>query len=51
MKFDVLLPVCTVVRKDLSHAADNEMGDSGCTAIAGALPHLSALQNVDVSGN
>ena len=35
----------------VSHAAGNEIGDSGCSALAQALPHLSALQQVNLGGN
>jgi hypothetical protein len=34
-----------------SHAAGNKIGDSGCSALAGALPHLSALQYLDLTCN
>ena len=35
----------------VSHAADNEIGDSGCTALSQALPHLSALQELNLECN
>jgi hypothetical protein len=34
-----------------SHAAVNSIGASGCSALAGALPHLSALQQLHLRGN
>jgi hypothetical protein len=37
------LRVCVV-----SHAAANEIGPSGCSALAQALPHLSALQQLNL---
>jgi hypothetical protein len=40
--------------KGFSHAAGftgNHIGDSGCTALAGALPHLLALQVLDLASN
>jgi hypothetical protein len=40
------LRVCVV-----SHAADNAIGDSGCSALAQALPHLSALQELNLRSN
>ncbi len=40
------LRVCVV-----SHAAVNEIGDSGCSALAQALPHLSALQELNLEGD
>ena len=39
------------VVEGFSHAADNEIGDSGCAAVAGALPHLLALQELDLGSN
>ena len=36
--------ICFMAAGAFSHAVDNDIGDSGCTALAGALPHLSALQ-------
>ena len=35
----------------VSHAADNSIGPSGCSALAQALPHLSALQQLNLGGN
>ncbi len=35
----------------VSHAADNKIGDSGCSALAQALPHLSALQQLNLEGD
>jgi hypothetical protein len=32
----------------ISHAAGNAIGDSGCSALAQALPHLSALQELNL---
>jgi hypothetical protein len=37
------LRVCVV-----SHAAGNQIGDSGCSALSQALPHLSALQQLNL---
>jgi hypothetical protein len=37
------LRVCAI-----SHAAVNEIGDSGCSALAQTLPHLSALQELNL---
>jgi hypothetical protein len=34
-----------------TRAADNNIGDSGCSALAEALPHLSALQELHLNGN
>jgi hypothetical protein len=34
-----------------SYAAENKIGDSGCTAVAGALQHLSALQVLNIGGD
>ena len=42
---------CFVAICTFSHAADNEIGASGCAAVAGALPHLLALQELHLSGN
>ncbi len=33
------------------HAAGNAIGISGCSALAQALPHLSALQQLNLGGN
>jgi hypothetical protein len=35
----------------VSHSADNTIGPSSCTTLAGALPHLSALQELDLESN
>jgi hypothetical protein len=35
----------------ISHAADNSIGPSGCSALAQALPHLSALQELNLEGD
>jgi hypothetical protein len=35
----------------VSHAAGNEIGPSGCSALSQALPHLSALQQLDFESN
>jgi hypothetical protein len=35
----------------VSHAAGNAIGDSGCSALSQALPHLSALQLLYLGGN
>ena len=35
----------------VSHAADTSIGPSGCSALAQALPHLSALQSLDLGCN
>jgi hypothetical protein len=35
----------------ISHAAGNHIGDSGCTALARALPHLLALQVLNIEGS
>ena len=43
--------ICFMATGAFSHAAGNDIGDSGCTALAGALPHLSALQELGLSGN
>ena len=43
--------ICFMAAGAFSHAAGNNIGDSGCTALAGALPHLSALQQLWLSGN
>jgi hypothetical protein len=40
------LRVCVI-----SHAAVTMIGDSGCSALAQALPHLSALQKLNLGGN
>ena len=43
-----------VLQRDVqgfSHTAGNKFGASGCAAVAGALPHLLALQELDLSGN
>ena len=43
-----------VLQRDVqgsSHAAGNGIGDSGCIAVAGALPHLLALEVLDLVGN
>ncbi len=43
-----------VLQRDVqgsSHSAGNNIGDSGCIAVAGALPHLLALQVLDLGGN
>jgi hypothetical protein len=40
------LRVCVI-----SHAAGNKIGDSGCSALAQALPHLSALQQLNLGSN
>jgi hypothetical protein len=39
-----------VLTAAFSHAAGNDIGDSGCTSVAGALPHLSALQVLHLRG-
>ena len=43
--------ICFVATGAISHAAGNDFGDSGCTALAGALPHLLALQELYLSSN
>ena len=43
--------ICFMAAGAFSHAAGNNIGDSGCTALAGALPHLSALQVLYLDGN
>jgi hypothetical protein len=35
----------------VSHAAGNKIGPSGCSALSQALPHLSALQQLDLESN
>jgi hypothetical protein len=35
----------------VSLAADNYISDSGCCALAQALPHLSALQQLNLEGD
>jgi hypothetical protein len=35
----------------LHAAGENNIGDSGCTALAGALPHISVLLELDLSSN
>jgi hypothetical protein len=35
----------------VSHAAANKIGPSGCSALSQALPHLSALQQLDLQCN
>jgi hypothetical protein len=35
----------------VSHAAGNAIGDSGCSVLSQALPHLSALQLLYLGGN
>ncbi len=35
----------------VSRAAGNSIGDSGCSALAQALPHLSALQQLNLESN
>jgi hypothetical protein len=42
---------CSFFVEGFSHAADNEIGDSGCTAVAGALPHLLALQELKLQSD
>ena len=42
--------ICFVLTGAFSHAAGNNIGDSGCTAVAGALPHLLALQVLHLRG-
>jgi hypothetical protein len=44
---------CCIMRcgTSFSHAADNEIGESGCSALAVALPHLSALQELHLGSN
>ena len=42
---------CFVAIGTFSHAAGNEIGASGCAAVAGALPHLLALQVLDLGCN
>ena len=42
--------ICFVLTGAFSHAAGNNIGDSGCTAVARALPHLSALQELHLRG-
>jgi hypothetical protein len=36
---------------EVSHAAGNSIGPSGCSALSQALPHLSALQELNLQGN
>jgi hypothetical protein len=43
--------ICFMAAGAFSHAADNNIGDSGCTALAGALPRLSALQILGLGSN
>jgi hypothetical protein len=43
--------ICFVATGAFSHAAGNNFGDSDCTALAEALPHLSALQVLFLHGN
>jgi hypothetical protein len=40
------LRVCVV-----SHAAVNDIGTFGCSALAQALPHLSVLQQLNLGSN
>ena len=49
--FDILRCILQRDVQRFSHAAGNKIGDSGCTALAGALPHLSALQSLNLYGN
>jgi hypothetical protein len=49
--FDILRCILQRDAQGFSHAAGNNIGDDGCTAIAGALPHLSALQELYLSGD
>ncbi len=35
----------------VSRAAANNIGPSGCSALAQALPHLSALQQLNLEGD
>jgi hypothetical protein len=42
---------CFVAIGAFSHAAGNKIGASGCAAVAGALPHLLALQVLDLGSN
>ena len=49
--FDILRCILQRDVQGFSHAAGNNIGDSGCTALAGALPHLSALQQLYLLSN
>jgi hypothetical protein len=49
--FDFLRCILQRDAQGFSHAAGNNIGADGCTAIAGALPHLSALQALNLSGD
>jgi hypothetical protein len=42
--------ICFELTGAFSHAAGNNIGDAGCTAVAGALPHLLALQVLHLRG-
>jgi hypothetical protein len=49
--FDILGCVLQRDVQGCSHAAGNNIGASGCIAVAEALPHLLALQKLRVGGN
>jgi hypothetical protein len=49
--FDILRCILQRDVQGFSHAVDNNIGDSGCTALAGALPHLSALPELHLDSN
>jgi hypothetical protein len=49
--FDILRCILQRDVQGFSHAADNKIGNSGCTALAGALPHLLTLQALWLNGN